>query len=97
MPFLSSEQRKRAIMQHLNADVHLACFEADLLKKLAEVQELRRCVSNTVIMLRAADEGNIDVDTVQSVDNAAQDSLLRGIVLYQVVISSGEKLVIRPS
>jgi len=95
MPFLSSEQRMMAVRQHQDALRLLAKDEVALVERLCAVHELQRCHRYSVERIRQADEGMFDADTLQSIDDGARNTLMRGLTYYPVVIASGEGCVIK--
>lgn len=95
MSFLSSADRARAISQHDQLDALLAADEMALKDRLAAVATMRQCVAITVGRIRRADDGESDVDEIQSIDALAGDLLRQGLRYYPYVIGHGAEKVVR--
>lgn len=95
MSFLSSEQRQRAIGQQ---QAYVTMLDDDLNSltlRIADVHELRRCAKHNISRIIAADEGECPIDEIQQTDDYARIMMERGISHYPVVITSGEKRVVK--
>ena len=97
MPFLSSEQRKRAVHQHQQVIRLLNKDHEELVGRLVMVNELIKCNTHAIERIMKADEGDVDVDTMQSIDDCTRDTMMRGITHYPVVVAIGKGVVIRTS
>lgn len=98
MPFLSAEQRRRAIEQHQCEIRMLLKEEALLSDKLHQVQELIRCNNYAIERIMKAQNGAVDVDTLQEIDDHTRDTMMTGIRHYPIVLTtSNVPVVIRPA
>jgi len=93
--FLSTEQRLDGIKHNRAYDAALAEDEKALLDKLSQVRELRRCVAYRIETIGKVEAGEFDADFVQTIDDAVRDCLSKGMIHYPVVITSGEKRVVK--
>lgn len=95
MPFLSSEQRKRAINQQWKLYNLLRNDEVELLKRLADVTELQRCAKNGIALIRSAELAEVDADTALQIDENARQYLMDGLPHLPVIVSTGTVEIVR--
>lgn len=95
MSFLSSEQRAEAVRQQVAYDALLVADLDALVEWIAEVSELRRVVKYRIRRFKAADAGEGDADSILSADNMARNLMFSGITHLPVVVTSGEKRIVR--
>jgi len=93
--FLSSEQRQAALKQIERADALLMGDLTELAESMSRVMELRRCLKHNASRIIMADDGECPIDEIQEADDFARDMMSRGITHYPVVVSAGEKRVVK--
>lgn len=95
MSFLSSEQRQAALRQIAKADALLADDLTTLSERIANVSELRRCLKYNANRIILADEGDCSIIEIEEADEYARNMMAMGISHYPVVVTSGEKRVVK--
>ena len=97
MSYLSTEQRQIGIKHNQAYDAALVEDEKALLDRLSQVRELRRCVAFRIETIGKVEAGECDADFAQTIDDAVRECLRTGMIHYPVVITSGDKKVVRAS